>query len=334
MSEAKATLLLEHYLKQLKLPSVLREYEKMAAVCQQGRADYQTYLLRLTEVESADRERRAAERRVKAARFPVIKTLDTFDFKAQPSINQELVRELLEAEAGAQTAGRWQGLATQLVSLEAQRQTVAGRAAAAQVAGNKAFAVVRSQPLVKVSSDEAPPGPLAGEVCLRAARGEAESVQIALVPLRGDLAGVHTRLEPFVGSDRKPLDLDTELHRVEYVHLAAPSAGVPAERNWWPDVLLPADQPFTVKHVCQPLWLDLWTPRAARAGRYTGALVIEAAGQAERVPLTLEVLDFTLPLEHSLRVVAVAWLASLRPAPRLAPRSPITPAIPYPQAPG
>ncbi len=98
MSESKATVLLEHYLKQLKLPSVLREYEKMAAVCQQQRADYQTYLLRLAELETADRERRAAERRVKAARFPVIKTLDTFDFSAQPSINQELVRQLLRGE--------------------------------------------------------------------------------------------------------------------------------------------------------------------------------------------------------------------------------------------
>ena len=98
MSESKATVLLDHYLKQLKLPSVLREYEKMAAVCGQDRADYQTYLLRLAELEIADRERRAAERRVKAARFPVLKTLDTFDLKAQPSINQELVRELSRGE--------------------------------------------------------------------------------------------------------------------------------------------------------------------------------------------------------------------------------------------
>ena len=64
----------------------------------QERADYQTFLLRLVEREIADRERRAAERRVKAARFPVVKTLDTFDFKAQPSLNQELVRELLRGE--------------------------------------------------------------------------------------------------------------------------------------------------------------------------------------------------------------------------------------------
>lgn len=98
MSEGKSTVLLHHYLKQLKLPSFLREYEKLAAVCQQERAAYQTYLLRLAEVEMADRERRAAERRVKAARFPVLKTLDTFDFKAQPALNQELVRQLVRGE--------------------------------------------------------------------------------------------------------------------------------------------------------------------------------------------------------------------------------------------
>jgi DNA replication protein DnaC len=95
---SKPTVLLEHHLKQLKLPSFLREYEKMAALCGQERADYQTYLLRLAEVELVDREQRAAERRVKAARFPVLKTLDTFDFAAQPSINEALVRELMRGE--------------------------------------------------------------------------------------------------------------------------------------------------------------------------------------------------------------------------------------------
>jgi len=93
-----STVLLEHHLKQLKLPSVLREYAPLAAVCTKDRADYPTYLLRLMERELLDRERRAAERRVKAARFPVVKTLDSFDFLAQPSINQELVRELMRGE--------------------------------------------------------------------------------------------------------------------------------------------------------------------------------------------------------------------------------------------
>lgn len=95
---AKPEVLLKHYLKQLKLPTFLREYEKTAAVSREGKADYRTFLLRLCELESIDRERRAAERRIRAAGFPVIKTLDTFDFKAQASINQTLVRELLSGE--------------------------------------------------------------------------------------------------------------------------------------------------------------------------------------------------------------------------------------------
>lgn len=98
MTEIKSTVLLEHHLKQLKLPTFLREYGKMAAVCQEDRTDYQTYLFRLCEHELVDREQRAAERRVKSAKFPVLKTLDTFDFKSQPSINEMLVRQLARGE--------------------------------------------------------------------------------------------------------------------------------------------------------------------------------------------------------------------------------------------
>lgn len=98
MSVSKPTLLLEHHLKALRLPTMLRDYGKLGEVCRQERTDYQTYLLRLAERELADREVRSAERRVKAARFPVLKTLDTFEFRAQPSINRELVLELARGE--------------------------------------------------------------------------------------------------------------------------------------------------------------------------------------------------------------------------------------------
>ena len=95
MSGEASTLLLEHHLKVLKLPTFVRDYKSVAAVCAQERCDYPTFLLRLAERELIDRERRAAERRIRDARFPVVKTIDTFDFKAQPSINQALVRELI-----------------------------------------------------------------------------------------------------------------------------------------------------------------------------------------------------------------------------------------------
>jgi len=65
-----SVLLLEHHLKALKLPTLLRDYASLAAVCAQERCDYPQYLLRLTERELIDRERRATERRIKDAQFP------------------------------------------------------------------------------------------------------------------------------------------------------------------------------------------------------------------------------------------------------------------------
>jgi DNA replication protein DnaC len=94
----KSTVLLEYYMKKLKLPTMLREYAALAAVCRKDRSDFPVYLLRLAERELLDREKRAAERRIKDAGFPVIKTIDTYEFSAQPSINEPLVRELLRGE--------------------------------------------------------------------------------------------------------------------------------------------------------------------------------------------------------------------------------------------
>ena len=97
----KPTLLLEHHLKELKLPSFLREYGKMAAQCAAEGVDHPSYLLRLAELELIDRQQRMVERRIRAARFPAVKSLDTFDFTAIPSIpsmNKALVMELARSE--------------------------------------------------------------------------------------------------------------------------------------------------------------------------------------------------------------------------------------------
>jgi len=77
---------------------MLREYAPMSAVCKDERSDFPIYLLRLAEREILDREKRAAERRIREARFPVVKTIDTIDFKAQLSINEQLVRGLMRGE--------------------------------------------------------------------------------------------------------------------------------------------------------------------------------------------------------------------------------------------
>ena len=91
-------LLLEHHLKELRLPTILREYDRVARQCAVERLDYQRYLLRMTELELLDRERRATERRIRQAKFPVVKTMDSFDFLAMPSVNKTLVLELARGE--------------------------------------------------------------------------------------------------------------------------------------------------------------------------------------------------------------------------------------------
>ena len=90
--------LLAHHLKQLKLPTVLREHEKVARECARDGVDHVRYLLRLVELELLDRERRVTERRIREARFPAVKSLDTFDFTAIPSLNKMLVLELARCE--------------------------------------------------------------------------------------------------------------------------------------------------------------------------------------------------------------------------------------------
>ena len=93
MSETPQVLL-QHHLKTLKLPTFLREYDKVARQCASEGVDHVRYLLRLAELELIDRERRMVERRIKAARFPTVKSLDSFDFKAIPALNKALVLEL------------------------------------------------------------------------------------------------------------------------------------------------------------------------------------------------------------------------------------------------
>jgi len=87
-------ILLAHYLKQLKLPTVLREYGKIAKQCSAEGVDYERFLLRLCEQELIDRQRRMVERRIKQAKFPTIKRLDSFNFTVIPSLNKTLVMEL------------------------------------------------------------------------------------------------------------------------------------------------------------------------------------------------------------------------------------------------
>ncbi|WP_160007986.1 IS21-like element helper ATPase IstB [Rhizobium sp. 18055] len=91
-------ILLAHYLKTLKLPTFQREYQKLARLCATEGVDHVGYLFRLSEREMIERDRRKVERRIKAAKFPVVKSLDSFDFTAIPKLNKMQVLELARCE--------------------------------------------------------------------------------------------------------------------------------------------------------------------------------------------------------------------------------------------
>ena len=95
---ATPQILLTHHLKTLKLPTFLSEYDKVARQCAQEGVDHPGYLLRLAELELIEREQRMVERRIKQARFPSVKSLDSFDFLAIPSLNKPLVLDLARCE--------------------------------------------------------------------------------------------------------------------------------------------------------------------------------------------------------------------------------------------
>ena len=95
---AQSRMLLEAHLQALRLPTFLREYDKLARRRAAEGLDFRAFLQQLRELELVDRDQQATERRIQAAKFPVTKSLDTFDFLAIPSVNKKLVLELARCE--------------------------------------------------------------------------------------------------------------------------------------------------------------------------------------------------------------------------------------------
>lgn len=91
-------MLLETYLKKLKMPQATRVYESMAREAADNNLDYEEYLLGVVEQEIHQRENNRIRRGIRQASFPVIKTLENFDFKVIPSLNKPKVLKLMQGD--------------------------------------------------------------------------------------------------------------------------------------------------------------------------------------------------------------------------------------------
>ncbi|MCL6559263.1 MAG: IS21-like element helper ATPase IstB [Firmicutes bacterium] len=91
-------MLIDSYLKRLRLPAIAQHYEALARDAAQNNQPYEAFLFSLLEQEIRQREENRIRTRVRQARFRIQKTLESFDFTAIPSLNRHLVLELHRCE--------------------------------------------------------------------------------------------------------------------------------------------------------------------------------------------------------------------------------------------
>jgi len=93
-----STVLLDQYLKRLRLPTVAKNYDLLAKEAAINKVAYEEYLCCLTEQEVQAREENTRKDRLIRARFPAIKTLDQFNFEEIPALDKNLVMQLFRGQ--------------------------------------------------------------------------------------------------------------------------------------------------------------------------------------------------------------------------------------------
>ena len=152
----------------------------------------------------------------------------------------------------------------------------------------------------KVRPDEPVPDEKSDSMLVRAARNEAEAVQLVVRP-KSDLAWFSVRIEDLVKPGGVIKSSDIDILRVRYVTtvMATDPSAAPGQ---WPDPLPPFSRPITLKaDRNQPLWMRVKPPPGTPAGRYKADIILSGQDYSQRVPLTVEVYDFTLPNRMSLK---------------------------------
>jgi DNA replication protein DnaC len=93
MNAGMKALLIEN-LKKLKLSTMLRDLESMIRQANQESLSYEEFLLNLSESEVQTRQENGRKRRLREAKFPILKPMEIFDFDAAPGLDIRLMKEL------------------------------------------------------------------------------------------------------------------------------------------------------------------------------------------------------------------------------------------------
>ena len=94
LTEQAADAAVEQACRMLRLPTIRTQFPDLAQAAAREQMSYRAFLAELLMAECDDRARRRSERRIKAAGFPREKSLRTFDFDANPSVDPAVIHTL------------------------------------------------------------------------------------------------------------------------------------------------------------------------------------------------------------------------------------------------
>lgn len=183
--------------------------------------------------------------------------------------------------------------------------TEARRAELLPAAGAAGYVVFPVSPMLKARPEQLPPGAPDEDIRLDAARGEAESLQLLVVPLRRDLREVEVSAAWQETTQPAPV---LELERVQYIPVEHPTAEGFKRPGRYPDALFPLT-PFAVPlGNAQAVWLTVRVPVETPPGEYRGGVRIAPRGaRATELPLTVTVHHVALPVPGYLRSLVLVY---------------------------
>lgn len=156
-------------------------------------------------------------------------------------------------------------------------------------------------------------------IAIGAARNEYEPLQVVVRAGRNPVRGVRASITDLEGPDGAVIaSSNVAFYREHYVNVAQATPKSQEGKGWYPDALVPfaaiaprrahgkarfGGAPFDVDpNLNQPVWVDVYIPRDARAGAYSGVITVSADGELPReITVDLTVWDFTLPDTPSMR---------------------------------
>jgi hypothetical protein len=187
----------------------------------------------------------------------------------------------------------------------------------------------------------------ATEASLSAARGEYLSFQIVASGAAHGLSNVNVTVSDLQGPGGQIIPrTNFTLYREKYMHVSSSSpnwkgSNQPMGPGWYADALIPFTDPDTGKPLSgarltavpfdvkagnnQPVWVDLFVPRSAEPGKYTGAYTVTSNEGNFTGSISLKVWNFALPAAPALKSSFLFFQAGTLAAQRELLRNKISP---------